>query len=88
MYKFQDFVPVEKISWENLSHNENAIDLLENNLDKINWYNLSRNLNAIHILENNLDEVDWDMLSFNPNINQLIYNLSILYSYKSLNNYL
>ena len=48
-------------------HNENAIHLLERNLNKVNWILLSENPNAIDILEQNLDKVDWYWLSGNKN---------------------
>jgi hypothetical protein len=38
----------DKINWEALSLNPNAIHILEQNLDKDSWFNLSRNTNAIH----------------------------------------
>ena len=39
----------EKINWEYLSLNPNAIELLEKNLDKVDWEHLSLNPNAIHL---------------------------------------
>ena len=33
----------DKIDWDMLSENPNAIHLLEKNKDKINWYNFSAN---------------------------------------------
>ena len=38
-----DWINIEWLSWDLLSANPNAINLLENNLDKINWYKLSQN---------------------------------------------
>ena len=38
---------IDKIDWEGLSLNPNAIPLLEQNMDKIHWYYLSLNPNAI-----------------------------------------
>jgi hypothetical protein len=32
-----DWIPIDKINWDMLSLNFNAIDLLEENEDKINW---------------------------------------------------
>ena len=57
-----------------LSYNENAICIIEKNLNKVNWYGLSSNPNAIHILEKNLDKVFWDELSFNPNAISILEN--------------
>lgn len=39
----------DKICWNSLSKNENAIDILEENIDKINWWWLSKNPNATHL---------------------------------------
>ena len=68
IYKFKSWIDINKINWSYLSHNENAVDFLENNLDKVNWDYLSENVNAVHILENNLDKVNWYYLSKNKNI--------------------
>jgi hypothetical protein len=57
MYILHNWVPYDKIDWETLSSNQNAISLLENNLDKNDWSNLSRNENAVRLLENNLDNM-------------------------------
>ena len=67
----------DKIHWNWLSQNPNAIHILEKNIDKINWFDLSKNPNAIHILEKNLDNLDdhycWRYLSLNPSIFELDY---------------
>jgi hypothetical protein len=61
--------------WKVLSLDENAIDILENNIDKIEWKELSANKNAIHILEKNIDKINWSELSGNINaINMLEAN--------------
>jgi len=59
---------LDKVDWNWLSFNPNAIHLLEKNLDKVDWVRLSMNPNAIPILDKNLDKVDWAYLSENPNI--------------------
>ena len=46
--KLLDWVLLDKINWQQLSKNPNAIHLLEKNMDKINWWKLSTNPNAIH----------------------------------------
>ena len=76
--KLRKWIPIEKLDWDALSRNPNAIHILENNLDKVHWHWLSTNPNAIHILEKNLDKVDWRMLSYNPNIFE--------YDYKEIKN--
>jgi len=49
--KLLDWININKLDWDILSINPNAIHLLEQNMDKINWSNLSKNPNALHILE-------------------------------------
>ena len=66
--RLREGIPVDKLRWQELSKNPNAIHLLEKNLDKVNWEMLSGNPNAIPLLEKNLDKVDWEELSSNPNI--------------------
>ena len=66
--KLRDWIPLDKLDWDELSMNPNAIQMLENNMDKVDWCNLTGNPNAIHILEKNLDKTDWYWLSSNPNI--------------------
>jgi hypothetical protein len=34
---------MDKITWQSLSQNPNAIHILEKNKDKIDWYSLSQN---------------------------------------------
>ena len=59
---------LDKLYWEILSLNPNAIHLLEKNMDKIDWNELSHNPSAIHLLEQNIDKIYWFNLSSNPNI--------------------
>ena len=56
-----------KINWDILSENPNAIDILNENKDKINWYALSKNPNAISILKEYPEKIKWFQLSENPN---------------------
>ena len=70
----RNWIDLDNLKWTELSINENAIHILENNLDKVNWYWLSRNKNAIHILENNLDKVEWNYLSCNKNAIHILKN--------------
>jgi len=62
----------KSIDWWALTLNENAIPILEQNLDKINWDCLSQNKNAIHLLEQNLDKDHWRFFSYNENAIHLI----------------
>jgi uncharacterized protein YlzI (FlbEa/FlbD family) len=61
-----------KLTWEMLSGNPNAIELLRENPDKIDWKILSYNPNAIEILRENPDKIDWQLLSGNPNAIELL----------------
>ena len=61
-----------KIDWDMLSKNPNAIELLKKNQDKINWIILSLNPNAIELLKENQDKINWEILSFNPNVIELL----------------
>ena len=63
---------LEKICWNTLSYNPNAIHLLEHHLEKINWYFLSGNPNAIPLLEKNPEKINWSRLSCNPNASHLL----------------
>jgi hypothetical protein len=66
-----DWIDNEWLSWDILSANPNAIDLLENNQDKINWYMLCINPNAIDLLDDNKNKIYWESLSSNPNPNAI-----------------
>jgi hypothetical protein len=37
IWKLRDWIDTEKLDWEMLSYNKNAIKLLEENQDKIDW---------------------------------------------------
>ena len=50
MMKLCDQIDKDKLNWNTLSCNPNAIELLRENQDKINRYNLSENPNAIKLL--------------------------------------
>ncbi len=51
MLKLRDWIDINKLNWEHLSINPNAIELLKENQDKINWDYLSENPNAIELLK-------------------------------------
>ena len=51
MLKLRDWIDINKIDWNTLSGNPNAIELLKENQDKINWEILSLNTNAIELLK-------------------------------------
>jgi hypothetical protein len=58
----------DKINWNYLSKNPNAIELLKKNKDKINWVELSTNPNAMSLLKANKDKINWYYISRNPSI--------------------
>ena len=49
--KLRKLIPIDKVDWDTLLHNPNAIHMIEKNLDKVNWDALSMNHN---IFENTL----------------------------------
>ena len=65
--QLDDLPDSEKINWEVLSANPNAIDILKAKPEKIDWKELSANPNAIDMLKANKDKIDWHRLSANPN---------------------
>ena len=67
-YNLLEWIDIDKIDWEWLSRNPEAIHMLEANPAKIDWTNLSRNPNAIAIqwLEATPDNINWTSLSLNP----------------------
>ena len=52
-YELLEWIDINKLQWDYLSFNPNAIYLLEKHPEKINWYLLSCNPNAIYLLEKN-----------------------------------
>jgi hypothetical protein len=52
------YIPTDKVMWVWLSGNQNAIPILEQNLDKIHLTHLSSNPNAIDLLEQNIHKMD------------------------------
>ena len=67
---------LDKVNWDFLSSNENAISILEKNLDKINWSYISGNKKFIQDkrfnIEQHLDDLDWEELSYNINAMPLL----------------
>ena len=70
--KLYDWVDINKLNWDFLLSNPNAIELLEKHPDKINWKYLSYNPNAIELLSQNPDKISWSSLSSNPNAIDLL----------------
>jgi hypothetical protein len=57
----------EKINFNALSTNPNAIHILSKHMDKVKWKNLSQNPNAISILMENPDMISFSDFLTNPN---------------------
>ena len=72
MMKLLGWINIDKIDWDFLSFNPNAIHLLEQNREKINWVYLSSNPNAIHLLEQNKNKINRENLPINPNVIHLL----------------
>jgi len=78
-YELRDWIPIDKLDWDNLVYNPNAIDLLDANPGKINWGNLPSNSNnegSVFLLRKYVfgnpkykkfvNDIDWIQLSSNP----------------------
>jgi hypothetical protein len=57
---------MDRIDFDALSENKNAMEILEEYIYKVNWSKLSANPNALPILLNNPDRIDYNMFSTNP----------------------
>ncbi len=68
-YVLKDWVTNDKLYWDFLSINPNAVELLKANLENIDWDFLSMNPNseAIELLKANSNKINWGYLSQNPN---------------------
>ena len=62
----------DKLNFQLLSLNINAIPILKNNIDKIDWKNLSLNINAIDILKLHKDKINYENLALNSNAIELL----------------
>ncbi len=58
--KLLDWIIPEKLDYNNLSLNYNAIHLLKENPDNINWINLAKNPNGYLIFKDNMDKLNND----------------------------
>ena len=67
-----DWIDINMLSWNGLSKNPNAIELLKTNLHKIYWSELSFNENAISLLQENYNKIYWNNLSMNPSALNLL----------------
>ena len=85
MYKLRSWIDINKIDWNGLCKNPNAIDLLEKNHDKIHWSLLSENPNAISILSKNKDKINRYSLSKNPIAIHILSKINVDWSALSFN---
>ena len=89
--QYDSLKEIEKVNWINLSANEKAIKLLEENPTKIDWYELCKNPKAIRLIENELlvrpVNINWRRLSQNPEAVRILGNNKdkIVWSYFSAN---
>jgi len=72
-YVLLDWIDKDKLDWDYLSYNPNAIELLKTNIKKINWKNVYENPNAIDLLKDRR-KIDWIELSKNLNAIDLLKN--------------
>jgi hypothetical protein len=71
-YVLRDWIPKDKLVWDWLSGNPNAIDMLRENKGEICWLNLCNNPEAIELLKEYRKKIDWPTLSGNPNASELL----------------
>ena len=72
LYTLKSWVPIEKIDWDYLSFNPNAIEMLKRNPKLIDWHRLSANPSAIEMLQQHPERIDWHRLSENPNAIEML----------------
>ena len=78
-YELRDWIPIDKLDWDIIVYNPNAIDLLDANPDKIDWEKLPSNPNQEgvaalirkYVFDNPkykkfANDIDWMQLSSNP----------------------
>ena len=71
-YVLRDWIDKDKLNWEYVAFNPNAIDFLEENYNNIEWFELAENPNAIDLLEKNPTKINWYRVSLNPNAIKLL----------------
>ena len=54
-YVLLDWINKDKLKWEFIFSNPNAIDLLKDNQDKVDWNGLSHNTNAIDLIKERIE---------------------------------
>ena len=53
--KLQSWIKIDKLKWNYLSANPNAISLLEERYENVDWYYLHFNPNGIELLKENYE---------------------------------
>ena len=65
-WKLLDWTPLERLSWDYLSTNPRAIQILQQYPERINWQMLCINPEAIPMLLENRDKIVWHQFAANP----------------------
>lgn len=84
-----EWIKLENLHLSELSLNENAIDLLKQNLNEVNWVNLAKNFNGFEIFKDNIDKLDtcWKTFCENtPEIKYLRQNIDSIGEYDLYSN--
>lgn len=58
-WKLREWIDKDRLCWDILLHNPNAMYLFECNPDKIDWSRLEMNQNALYLLERNKEKINW-----------------------------
>ena len=83
-----------KLNWDRLSSNINAIEICENNLNRVNWGKFCQNPNGLHIIKKiayrnpNDKRIKWNLMldNVNENIYEILsYKLQFDNEFKELN---
>ena len=65
MFKFRDWIEINKLKIEFLFYNERSIDYFTQNMHLIQWGRFCANENAIELIEKNQDKINMVILSIN-----------------------
>jgi hypothetical protein len=79
-YNLRDWIPIDKLHWDKLSLNPNAIKLLE---DKIEEEKILIKNRKLHLLQNN-KRINWENLSLNINAIKLLRNNYVKIDWENL----
>lgn len=65
-WKLLDWIPLQRLSWQQLSANPRAIQLLQQYPERIDWHMLSINPEAIPMLIEQRENIVWHQFAGNP----------------------